>query len=51
MIAITIRDAQELGMHKDSMDPKPATSSAEAVLENQWHIEQRRKLYGLLAIW
>jgi hypothetical protein len=48
---MTIRDAQELGMHKDSLDPKPANSSAEAVLENQWYIEQRRKLYGLLAIW
>ncbi len=51
MLAVTIRDAQELGMHKDSLDPKPKDSSAEAALENQWHIQQRRLLYGLLVIW
>jgi hypothetical protein len=38
-------------MHKDSLDPRPRDSSAEAALENQWQIEHRRRLYGLLAIW
>ncbi|KAK2590122.1 hypothetical protein QQS21_012202 [Conoideocrella luteorostrata] len=51
MVAIAIRDAQELGMHRDSLDPKPTGTNLENVLENQWLIERRRKLYLILAIW
>lgn len=51
MVAVAIRDAQELGMHHDCLDPKPANSDVETVLENRWLIERRRKMYMILAIW
>lgn len=51
MVAIAIRDAQELGMHRDSLDPKPASPKVEDVLQNQWSIERRRKMYMVLALW
>nr|RBR02174.1 hypothetical protein FVER53263_04827 [Fusarium verticillioides] len=50
-IAIAIRDAQDLGMHRDSLDPKPKDASVESILENQWLIQRRRRIYILLAIW
>jgi hypothetical protein len=51
MIAVAIREAHELGMHRDSLDPKPADSSIESILENQWLIQRRRNLYTVLVIW
>lgn len=51
MIGIAIRDAQELGMDRDSLDPKPTETSLETVIENQWLIERRRKMYMILAMW
>ncbi|KAM0187813.1 hypothetical protein ACHAPA_010372 [Fusarium lateritium] len=50
-IAVAIRDAQDLGMHRDGLDPKPKDSSVESILENQWLIQRRRRIYILLAIW
>ncbi|KAK5997140.1 hypothetical protein PT974_02493 [Cladobotryum mycophilum] len=50
-LSVAIKDAQELGMHRDSLDPKPASSEVEAILENQWDIEARRHIYMLLAVW
>ncbi|KAI1044784.1 hypothetical protein LB505_008756 [Fusarium chuoi] len=50
-IAIAIRDAQDLGMHRDSLDPRPKDTSTESILENQWLIQRRRRIYILLAIW
>ncbi|KAM0419364.1 hypothetical protein ACHAPD_002923 [Fusarium lateritium] len=50
-ISVAIRDAQDLGMHRDSLDPKAADSSVESILENQWLIQRRRRIYLLLAIW
>ncbi|KAI5466953.1 hypothetical protein BGZ63DRAFT_346626 [Mariannaea sp. PMI_226] len=50
-ISVAVRDAQDLGMHKDSLDPQPKDSSVEAILENQWLIQRRRRIYILLAIW
>ncbi|KAG5798737.1 hypothetical protein H9Q69_002225 [Fusarium xylarioides] len=50
-IAIAIRDAQDLGMHRDSLDPRPKDASIESILENQWLIQRRRRIYILLAIW
>ncbi|UKZ59143.1 uncharacterized protein TrAtP1_000461 [Trichoderma atroviride] len=47
----TIRDAQELGMHRDSLDPKPKSNDVESVLLNQWQIEKRRHLYMMLGSW
>jgi len=38
-------------MHRDSLDPKPRDDSLESVLENQWHIQRRRKMYMMLVIW
>ncbi|EGX91098.1 Fungal transcriptional regulatory protein [Cordyceps militaris CM01] len=50
-IAAAIRDAQELGMHRDSLDPKPEDSSVESILKNQWRILHRRKMYMMLVSW
>ncbi|KAH0494380.1 hypothetical protein TgHK011_001000 [Trichoderma gracile] len=47
----TIRDAQELGMHRDALDPKPASDDVESVLLNQWQVEKRRHLYMMLSSW
>ncbi|KAJ4306692.1 hypothetical protein N0V88_000056 [Collariella sp. IMI 366227] len=44
-IGIANRDAQDLGLHSDAQDPKPAGDSAEAVLDNQWEIQRRRKTW------
>jgi hypothetical protein len=38
-------------MHRDSLDPKPQDNSVEAVLENQWLIQRRRRMYHILHIW
>ena len=51
MISVATREAQELGMHRDSLDPKPEDSSIESILENQWQIQRRRNLYSVLMIW
>ncbi|KAK4155044.1 OMPdecase-domain-containing protein [Chaetomidium leptoderma] len=51
-IGAAIRDAQEIGLHRDSLDPKPrAGAGAEAVLENQWVIQRRRKTWMTLVSW
>lgn len=38
-------------MHRDHLDPKPDSEDAEAILENQWHIQRRRKMWMILAMW
>ncbi|KAF6840475.1 fungal specific transcription factor domain-containing protein [Colletotrichum plurivorum] len=50
-IGSAIRDAQEIGMHRDSLDPQPASGDTEDVLENMWLIQRRRKLYMVLMTW
>ncbi|KJZ80333.1 hypothetical protein HIM_00183 [Hirsutella minnesotensis 3608] len=50
-IGMAVRDAQELGMHRDSLDPKPQSDSLESKWENDWLIQRRRRMYMLLAIW
>jgi hypothetical protein len=50
-VAAAIRDAQELGFHRDNLDPKPKESSIESILENQWLIQRRRKMYMYLVTW
>ncbi|KAH7155022.1 hypothetical protein B0J13DRAFT_215231 [Dactylonectria estremocensis] len=50
-ISVAIRDAQDLGMHKDSLDPEPKDWSANSIVENQWFIQRRRRMYTLLAVW
>lgn len=51
MIGSAIRDAQEVGLHRNSMDPKPWAQTVEAVLENQWEIQRRRRLWMTLISW
>ncbi|CAK7222763.1 hypothetical protein SBRCBS47491_004971 [Sporothrix bragantina] len=51
VIGGAIRDAQEIGLHRSSMDPKPWTQTAEAVLENEWEIQRRRRLWMTLVSW
>jgi hypothetical protein len=46
-----MRDAQEIGLHRDSLDPKPRGDGAEAVLENQWEVERRRRMWMTLVLW
>lgn len=50
-VSVAIKDAQELGMHSDALDPKPEGPSAEAALENQWLVQRRRKMYLILWMW
>ncbi|KAL0940865.1 fungal specific transcription factor domain-containing protein [Colletotrichum truncatum] len=50
-IGSAIRDAQEIGMHRDSLDPQPVSNETEDVLENMWLIQRRRKLYMVLMTW
>lgn len=50
-IGTAIRDAQEVGLHRSDMDPKPWAQTAEAVLENQWEIQRRRRLWMTLVSW
>lgn len=50
-VSIAIRDAQEIGMHRDDLDPKPKDDSLEGLVENQWNIQRRRKMYMILATW
>lgn len=38
-------------MHRDNLDPKPADSTTESILANQWVIQRRRKMYMILVIW
>ncbi|KXX73837.1 Multidrug resistance regulator 1 [Madurella mycetomatis] len=50
-IGSAIRDAQEIGLHRDALDPKPEGDSVEAVLENQWEIQRRRRVWMTLVVW
>ncbi|KAK1760644.1 fungal-specific transcription factor domain-containing protein [Echria macrotheca] len=50
-IGTAIRDAQEIGLHRDSLDPKPKSDDPAAVLENQWEIQRRRRVWMILVGW
>ncbi len=47
MLGVAIKDAQELGMHRDGVDTAPVHTK----LDDQWHLERRRRLYMILSIW
>ena len=49
----TIRDAQEIGLHKKVFDhPRSGTvASAEETLENLWAEQLRRRMWAILALW
>lgn len=38
-------------MHRDSLDPSPASDDTGDMLENMWLIQRRRKLYMVLMTW
>ncbi|KAF3076266.1 hypothetical protein CFAM422_001789 [Trichoderma lentiforme] len=46
-----VKDAQEIGLHRASRDPKPHMDDIAAVVENQWNIQDRRRLWMLLSGW
>lgn len=46
-----IKDAQEIGLHSTQRDPKPRSDDAAAVLENQWYIQDRRRIWMILSGW
>jgi hypothetical protein len=46
-----IKDAQEIGLHSTQRDPKPRSNDAAAVLENQWNIQDRRRIWMILSGW
>lgn len=50
-LGTAVRDGQECGLHRDSLDPRPKSDSLEDILENQWEIQRRRRTWCLLTIW
>ncbi|TLD24337.1 hypothetical protein PspLS_06527 [Pyricularia sp. CBS 133598] len=59
-IGSVIRDAQEIGLHREALEPKPkavpagdgdAHAATAAVLKNQWHIQHRRRIWHVLFMW
>ncbi|KAL7911547.1 fungal-specific transcription factor domain-containing protein [Trichoderma velutinum] len=46
-----VKDAQEIGLHRTSRDPKPHTDDITTGFENQWNIQDRRRLWMLLSGW
>lgn len=46
-----VKDAQEIGLHRASRDPKPHMDDIATVVENQWNIQDRRRLWMLLSGW
>ncbi|KAH8819214.1 hypothetical protein F5884DRAFT_759942 [Xylogone sp. PMI_703] len=48
-LSSTIRDAQEIGLHKDRLDHRPRTQ--EDYNWYQWQIEDRRRLWLILSVW
>lgn len=49
-LSATIRDAQEIGLHKSSYPPT-AHGSPEEVIEALWHTEDRRRMWVILSGW
>ncbi|VBB83657.1 Putative Protein similar to C1F7.11c of Schizosaccharomyces pombe [Podospora comata] len=51
-IGSAIRDAQEIGLHRDSLDPRPPSGATlQEVLEVQWEVQRRRKIWMTLVVW
>ncbi|KAL8346280.1 hypothetical protein RB598_000268 [Gaeumannomyces tritici] len=63
-IGAAIRDAQEIGLHREDQDPRPVVTvaagvegegeddaAAAAVLRNQWEVQHRRSLWHMLCLW
>ncbi|KAK6845368.1 fungal specific transcription factor domain-containing protein [Apiospora arundinis] len=51
-VGTAVRDAQEIGLHRDQFDPIPSPNdSAEKSLEIMWEAEHRRRLWMILVVW
>lgn len=51
-IGTAIRDAQEIGLHRDQFDPQPdSNDSTESALEKMWTTEDRRRMWMILVGW
>ncbi|KAI1495598.1 Orotidine 5'-phosphate decarboxylase [Biscogniauxia marginata] len=51
-VGTCIRDAQEIGLHRDQMDPQPtADDSTEDALEKIWMAQSRRTIWMILLGW
>ncbi|RDW88945.1 hypothetical protein BP6252_00977 [Coleophoma cylindrospora] len=48
-LSITIRDAQEIGLHKEIVDHQPRDPGQ--ALENLWTVQLRRRMWLLLSVW
>ncbi|KAI6085099.1 hypothetical protein F4821DRAFT_241554 [Hypoxylon rubiginosum] len=51
-VGTSIRDGQEIGLHRDQMDPQPnADDSTEDALEKMWMAQSRRRVWMNLLGW
>ncbi|KAI1341852.1 hypothetical protein F5Y15DRAFT_375468 [Xylariaceae sp. FL0016] len=51
-VGTCIRDAQEIGLHKDQADPQPSPDDpAEVVIEKMWMAQHRRMIWQILVGW
>ncbi|KAH6656214.1 hypothetical protein BKA67DRAFT_148443 [Truncatella angustata] len=51
-VGTAIRDAQEIGLHRDQFDPQPGPDdNTEQALEAMWKAESRRKIWMTLVLW
>ncbi|KAK9779007.1 hypothetical protein SCAR479_04243 [Seiridium cardinale] len=51
-VGTAIRDAQEIGLHRDQFDPQPdPNATTEEALEAMWKAQSRRKIWMTLVMW
>ncbi|KAI1388492.1 uncharacterized protein F4822DRAFT_402984 [Hypoxylon trugodes] len=51
-VGTSIRDGQEIGLHRDQMDPQPTSEdSTEEALEKMWMAQLRRRVWMTLLGW
>ncbi|KAI0143396.1 hypothetical protein BJ166DRAFT_540115 [Pestalotiopsis sp. NC0098] len=51
-VGTAIRDAQEIGLHRDQFDPQPGPNdTTEQALDAMWKAQSRRKIWMVLVMW
>ena len=50
-ISSTIRDAQEIGLHKDTAEPRKPDENPGDILNNLWIEQLRRRVWLILSLW
>lgn len=51
-VGTAVRDAQEIGLHRDQFDPQPGPDdNTEKALEAVWDAQQRRRIWMTLVGW